>query len=99
MRDSTAREVWWRRSQPAERREEGSVLPAAGGDVRSSGQRSIFHGKCNARKGGRQGDNRTAGGSRQSHGGRITGIASGITYSIAENVRRPKEFRKHSPDL
>ena len=72
---------------------------AAGGDVRSSGQRSIFHGKCNARKGGRQGDNRTAGGSRQSHGGRITGIASGITYSIAENVRRPKEFRKHSPDL
>ena len=72
---------------------------AAGGDGRSSGQRSIFHGKCNARKGGRQGDNRTAGGSRQSHGGRITGIASGITYSIAENARRPKEFRKHSPDL
>ena len=72
---------------------------AAGGDGRSSGQRSIFHGKCNARKGGRQGDNRTAGGSRQSHRGRITGIASGITYSIAENARRPKEFRKHSPDL
>lgn len=30
MRDSTAREVWWRRSQPAERREEGSGLPADG---------------------------------------------------------------------